>query len=130
MTLSIAELNDAFRKSLFGGNVYLTRGISALSIAAQNEIVGRVRTFDAFGPDNDPYGEHDFGSFEYSGQTIVPSNKAASARRTRRVLVPARYVLAISASAASAISTRIPLLGSPSRRVLSRLSAAGRIRAR
>ena len=31
----------------------------------------------------------------------VPPNKAASARRTRRVLVPARYVLAISASAAS-----------------------------
>src|SRR5260221_456191 len=31
----------------------------------------------------------------------VPPNKAASARRPRRVLVPARYVLAISASAAS-----------------------------
>jgi len=31
----------------------------------------------------------------------VPPNKAASARRTRRVLVPARYVFAISASAAS-----------------------------
>jgi hypothetical protein len=31
----------------------------------------------------------------------VPPTKAASARRTRRVLVPARYVLAISASAAS-----------------------------
>jgi hypothetical protein len=31
----------------------------------------------------------------------VPPNKAASARRTRRVLVPARYVRAISASAAS-----------------------------
>jgi hypothetical protein len=31
----------------------------------------------------------------------VPANKAASARRTRRVLVPARYELAISASAAS-----------------------------
>jgi hypothetical protein len=31
----------------------------------------------------------------------VPPNSAASARRTRRVLVPARYVLAISASAAS-----------------------------
>src|ERR1051325_9383510 len=31
----------------------------------------------------------------------APPNSAASARRTRRVLVPARYVLAISASAAS-----------------------------
>jgi hypothetical protein len=70
MTLPIAELNDAFRMSLFGGDVYLTRGISALPISAQEEIVGRVRAFDAFGPDNDPYGEHDFGSFEYSGRSI------------------------------------------------------------
>jgi len=31
----------------------------------------------------------------------APPNSAASARRTRRVLVPARYVLAINASAAS-----------------------------
>jgi hypothetical protein len=70
MTLPIAELNDAFRRNLFGGDVYLTRGISALPVSAQDEIIARVRTFDTFGPDNDPYGEHDFGSFEYSGQTI------------------------------------------------------------
>lgn len=30
----------------------------------------RVRGFDAFTDDNDPYGEHDFGSFEYAGRTI------------------------------------------------------------
>ena len=59
MTLPIAELNDAFRRNLFGGDVYLTRGISALPVSAQEEIIAKVRTFDAFGPDNDPYGEHD-----------------------------------------------------------------------
>jgi hypothetical protein len=70
MTLPIAELNDAFRRSLSGGNVYLTQGICALPISAQEEITRRVRTFDAFGPDNDPYGEHDFGSFDHDGRTI------------------------------------------------------------
>jgi hypothetical protein len=43
MTLPIAELNDAFRRNLFGGDVYLTRGISALPISVQEEIIGRVR---------------------------------------------------------------------------------------
>ena len=29
-----------------------------------------MRTFDDFTEDNDPHGEHDFGSFEQNGQTI------------------------------------------------------------
>ena len=30
----------------------------------------RARAFDAFTPYNDPYGEHDFGSFDHDGRTI------------------------------------------------------------
>lgn len=30
----------------------------------QNELVDKLTTFDKFTEDNDPYGEHDFGSFE------------------------------------------------------------------
>jgi hypothetical protein len=70
MTLSIADLNVALRANMVGGDVYLTRGIHSLPISAQRAIVRLVRTFDAFGPDNDPYGEHDFGSFDYSGMSI------------------------------------------------------------
>ena len=70
MSKSIAELNDAFRHTLLGGRVYLTRGIAALAVSAQDGIMARVRSFDAFTPENDPYGEHDFGSFEFSGNTI------------------------------------------------------------
>jgi Protein of unknown function (DUF3768) len=70
MTQSIAELNDAFRSSLIGGEVFMTRGIAALPISVQQEIIIRVRTFDAFGPDNDPHGERDFGSFDVDGKTI------------------------------------------------------------
>jgi len=33
-------------------------------------IVERVRTFDDFSDDNDPYGEHDFGAFEQDGDKI------------------------------------------------------------
>jgi hypothetical protein len=68
--MTIAELNDALRRSFTGGEVFITRGVRALPRSAQAAIIVRVRTFDAFGPDNDPYGEHDFGSFEYSGISI------------------------------------------------------------
>ena len=34
------------------------------------DIISAVQTFDAFTVDNDPYGEHDFGSFELSGELI------------------------------------------------------------
>ena len=34
------------------------------------ELLDLVRWFDAFTPDNDPYGEHDFGSFSYAGETF------------------------------------------------------------
>jgi hypothetical protein len=65
--MTIAELNDAFRQSFAGGEVFTTRGISALPRDAQSAIIERVRVFDGFNEDNDPHGEHDFGSFDYDG---------------------------------------------------------------
>ena len=49
---------------------FFTRGIAALPEADQAAILDRVRTFEEFTPDNDPYGEHDFGAFEYGGHHI------------------------------------------------------------
>lgn len=70
-TARIRDLNDAFRTALCGhGEVFVTRGIAALPQDEQTEIMVRVHTFDAFTPDNDPHGEHDFGSFEHDGKTI------------------------------------------------------------
>jgi uncharacterized protein DUF3768 len=43
---------------------------TALPLEAQTVITERVRSFEKFEEANDPHGEHDFGSFEYSGQTI------------------------------------------------------------
>lgn len=56
----IAALNDLARKTLQGCRAVFTEGILALSGDDQFEILNKVRSFDAFTPDNDPYGEHDF----------------------------------------------------------------------
>jgi hypothetical protein len=70
-TARIRELNDAFRTAFAGQRrVFVTAGIAALPPDDQAEIMRRVHAFDAFSPDNDPYGEHDFGSFEYASKTI------------------------------------------------------------
>ncbi len=63
----IRQLNDAFRVSLRGGMVMLTRSVTALSEEVQALAVGQVVAFDAFTEDNDPHREHDFGSFELAG---------------------------------------------------------------
>ena len=60
----IAELNDRFWRALAGGKVVMTSGIAALPKQKLEEILRSVKTFDAFDPDDDPYGEHDFGAFK------------------------------------------------------------------
>lgn len=57
----IAKLNDVHRSSMSG--CVITKGITELT-ALMNDIFVRVRDFNEFTEDNDPYGEHDFGSFE------------------------------------------------------------------
>ncbi len=66
----IAKQNDQFRKSFYGGKVLLTCGISSLPLLQQTEIINKVKNFNNFTEDNDPYGEHDFGCIEYHGQQI------------------------------------------------------------
>lgn len=64
----LSDLNDQFRRTLRGGTVVLTAGITALGPVAQADILRAVAGFDQFSPDNDPYGEHDFGAVECDGQ--------------------------------------------------------------
>jgi hypothetical protein len=60
-TERIRQLNDQCRTSLSGCRVMITQGVAALD---QTEVVLKaVREFSNFTADNDPYGEHDFGSF-------------------------------------------------------------------
>jgi hypothetical protein len=69
---SIAERNDQLRKripSIFRPDMLvLTRGVANLSIEDVVEILQKVKKFNEFTKDNDPWGEHDFGSFEYKAR--------------------------------------------------------------
>jgi hypothetical protein len=60
----IRQLNDAFRRTFSGGRVTLTSGVDALPELIKARALQLVRVFDYFNEDNDPHGEHDFGSFE------------------------------------------------------------------
>ncbi len=66
----IKTLNDNLRKHLIGGRVMLTAGINAKSQDDIAKILSEVRQFNNFTPDNDPYNEHDSGSFDYKGEKI------------------------------------------------------------
>jgi hypothetical protein len=68
--LMIRALNDAFRWTFAGGKVMRTAGIAALPDAVRAAVFDGVRKFDAFTAENDPHGEHDFGSFEVDGRKI------------------------------------------------------------
>lgn len=66
----IARLNDAFRQIPVDGSLAVTAGVIALGNGAVADILLAVASFDAFTPDNDPYGEHDFGAVEWNGTRI------------------------------------------------------------
>ena len=69
-TQQIAELNDSLRTTGFGGKVLMTRRIADLHYPVQAAIMHKVQDFDNFTEDNDPHGEHDFGSFGHDGMKI------------------------------------------------------------
>jgi len=67
-TTRIRDLNDGFRRGFLGGKVVMTHGVADLDPTRIATLLDRVRRFDTFTPDNDPYGEHDFGAFDHRGQ--------------------------------------------------------------
>jgi hypothetical protein len=64
----IRVLNDNFRTTFIGGQLYLTIGVAELPIDVKAQALLMVKTFKDFTGDNDPHGEHDFGSFEVAGE--------------------------------------------------------------
>lgn len=75
---TIAELNDRFRKATANadpagislGRKFLTRGVRSLGLKISVEVAEKVAAFDSFTQDNDPHGEHDFGSFDHAAERI------------------------------------------------------------
>jgi hypothetical protein len=64
----IRELNDAARRSLTGCRVMITSGVKALP--SMSEVLAAVTLYSDFSENNDPYGEHDFGSIRIADQTV------------------------------------------------------------
>jgi hypothetical protein len=69
--------NDAFRTqtSLIGsdiaeGTLVITSGVAAHGNDFIDRAVHAVREYSSFSEDNDPWGEHDFGSFEIDGENL------------------------------------------------------------
>ena len=72
----IRELNDAFRKYPWNdaralGRTVVTAGVNANGTEFVLRALNAVAGFDAFTPDNDPHGEHDFGIFTLDGERIM-----------------------------------------------------------
>lgn len=64
----VRSLNDAARQTLNGCRVMITRGVAAMDCV--DAVLAAVRNYSTFNADNDPYGEHDFGSFTVSGEQL------------------------------------------------------------
>ena len=64
----IAELNDRFRQTYWGGKVMTTCGVNELSEDIKARLFRAVAEHDKFNWRNDPHGEHDFGKVVIDGQ--------------------------------------------------------------
>ena len=73
LTEWIAKKNDEFRVTTMQGlksdtgKAVRTRGVAALGSFANIYIQSKIAEFSEWTADNDPYGEHDFGSIEING---------------------------------------------------------------
>lgn len=101
--IEIAKQNDRFRRGdpQIEGQILITPGVQGLieqTGAEPSAIFRIVQDFDKFTEDNDPYGTHEFGSFDFHGQTCFwkidaydlnyefGSEAPADLSKTRRVL--------------------------------------------
>jgi hypothetical protein len=70
----VRRLNDQMRhdgpESAGANRWVFTRGVIDLGVEEVFAAIKDVRSFDKFESANDPYGEHDFGSVELSGQRL------------------------------------------------------------
>ena len=64
----IRVLNDNFRSTFVGGRVLTTAGVAELPVDTKARLLLAVQSFGNFTNDNDPHGEHDFGSIELEGE--------------------------------------------------------------
>ena len=64
----IRVLNDNFRSTFVGGRVVMSAAVADLPLDVKAQAFIQVQRFAQFNASNDPYDEHDFGSFEVAGE--------------------------------------------------------------
>jgi Protein of unknown function (DUF3768) len=69
-TKAIRALNDELRQNFATGTAVMTAGVAALGAEMVTRIVKTIAVYDGFCHANDPYEEHDFGSFNVESHTI------------------------------------------------------------
>ena len=67
----VRALNDDFRSALVVGSAIITTGIAALGGEKVERLVRVIATFNEFCSEDDPYGEHDFGAFDFDGTKVM-----------------------------------------------------------
>ncbi len=67
----IRELNDRLRRDHNGGIILMSRGIQELGAETILLIDAAVTRFDDFTADNDPHGEHDFGTIQVGDLSVM-----------------------------------------------------------
>ncbi len=97
-TQRIRALNDSLRHTFTGGRLVMTASVQSIPPDTVALALTKMRAFNEFTPDNDPYGEHDFGSFEvarerfffkidyYDERMEFGSEDASDPNKTTRVL--------------------------------------------
>lgn len=64
-------LNDTFRgQGPAAGDWLVTAGVYARGPSFVAEAIRAVTAYEAFTPDNDPHGEHDFGALSIEGEKL------------------------------------------------------------
>jgi hypothetical protein len=61
----IRDLNDKLRTKCEGGVVLMTEGVTSLDLEILNQCMVKIQGEQVFTEENDPYGEHDFGSIKH-----------------------------------------------------------------
>ena len=65
----ISKLNDELRRYIFNAHnkdkIVLSENVSTLPYKDKLEVLKKVKDFDNFTEDNNPYKENDFGAFDY-----------------------------------------------------------------
>ena len=73
---TLRQLNDAFRSdpALIStralDQLLITHGVLSRGNAFVERAIQAIRTFSDFSKENDPWGEHDFGTFELDGECL------------------------------------------------------------